>query len=192
MLLEIPPCARNPQSINNYVIILIFVIVVLKDITTNTPSHRTQFNIACGNRALCAQHNWLICRLCGVGVASCVTSLAYLFLAKKTKISSVCFWQVSSLLLLMHRKINHPFTFDLITMDPCFNLNLSASSNLIIKGLHSVDRLERWVKPPFGPSGPQKYIAKESDGIDNHSILFRLNLSIALRYGLTAQNFKRD
>ena len=77
-------------------------------------------------------------------------------------------------------------------MDPCFNLNLSASINLIIKGLHSVDRLERWVKPRFAPSGPQKYIAKESDGIDNHSILFGLNLSIALRNGLTAQNFKRD
>ena len=77
-------------------------------------------------------------------------------------------------------------------MDPCFNLNLSASSNLIVKGLRSVDRLERRVKALFASSGPQKYITKESDGIDNHSILFRLNLSIALRNGLTAQNFKRD
>ena len=48
--------ARNPQSINNYAIILIFTIVVLKEITTSTPSHRTQFNIALGNHAQCARN----------------------------------------------------------------------------------------------------------------------------------------
>ena len=67
-----------------------------------------------------------------LGVASHVTLFAYFVQAKKKKTSGVCVWQVFNLLLLVHRKIDHPLTFRLNNRGPMSTWGATPRANFTL------------------------------------------------------------